>query len=97
MDVDADDEEEGEETTPEAAPRVERRQGEEHEIAWAAKPGRCVMCRCHNSMAGCKTCGVRLCGGCSANGFGCINKHICGVKGLFTPKVGIDWWVPDEE
>ena len=92
IDVDEEDEEEGEETTPEAAPRVERRQGEDHQLA-ACTAGVCSNPGCSNQMAnvGCKTCGVRLCGGCSKHGFDCINAHLRGVKAAFTPRKAITW------
>ena len=48
-----------------------------------------MICRSQHAMCGCKTCVVRLCGPGSDQGFACINKHLSGVKALFTPRKGV--------
>ena len=53
---------------PEEPPKLERRQGDFHEMAWA-ELGVCNMCGANRAGHGCKTCGLRLCGGKAGYGF----------------------------
>jgi hypothetical protein len=53
-----------------------------HSAGVCSNPG----CGHQVAKSGCKTCGVRLCGGASKQGFGCINAHLQGVKPSFTPR-----------
>ena len=68
---------------PEEPPKLERRQGDFHELAWA-EWGVCNMCGGSNAEHGCKTCGLRLCGG--KAGYACMNKHFAGFKPLHPPR-----------
>ena len=70
---------------------AERRQGDVHVLGQTEEEGRCVLCRSQHAMCGCKTCVVRLCGPGSDQGFACINKHLSGVKALFTPRKGVEF------
>ena len=70
---------------------AERRQGCAHVLGQAEERGRCVMCRHEHAGCGCKTCGVRLCGPGSDQGFACINSHLDGVKNVFTPRKKVEW------